>query len=123
MSVQNESYVILGVRLDFNKTSQFLEDNYCKTDHLEFPRGGKGAIGKLGILFDGMNGQYAIAGKCLKVESPEYNEYFDCFDLGPYVFGKEVLEKEVLTWLYENKLDLLVSGAVKCSFFVIGHYH
>ena len=120
MSVQNESYVIFGAKLDYNKVSLEYDKDYERIGNLMLPKGPNRAVGCLGLLFDGMNGQYCVAGKCLALEKPEAEEYFECFKVP--INNSAFLAYEVRKWIEDNGLSDLV-GNNSFAFYVVGHHH
>lgn len=118
MSVRVECYVIRGVNL-INLESYNHDDN--KIEKLEFPWCGQDCEGKFGILYDGMSGNYCIAGYCYDsgdslgqdghlnglVEIPKYSKRLD---------------NKIFDWLISN--DLINSEeSCKLMDMVVSHYH
>lgn len=91
MSVESESYLILGSKIK----------NFEWEIHEEFlfPVNGK-AKGKMGILHDMTSGSFTLAGKC--IASPGKYDGFDLIDINKYNTTKNI--RQVAEWLNKNKI-------------------
>lgn len=121
MSVRQEVYLIYGTKLDYDKVRKVDDSNSEFYDNVRFPWCGEGAKGRLGILFDGMGGEYCIAGKCIALE-----DYMgESFDLLPIPDRSEMNDLEVSDWLIEKGLFGLISEDAKpgFNFYLITHCH
>jgi hypothetical protein len=121
MSTRNEVYLIYGIKLDYNKVSD--DDNYENLDkeHLFFPWCGRGAKGTFGILMDGTNGKYCVAGKCLAIKDDEGDQDFGFMEIPEISAGLGI---EVSDWMYANKLlPLIANDALEHNLYLIRHYH
>jgi len=87
---------------------------------LEVPWRGEGAEGKMGILYDGMCGEYVLAGKIIGVSSDE-GDGFSLLEVEPI---SQELAFEVAGWITENDLAKFVDDenhAVKNI--LVTHWH
>ena len=112
MSVNIEHYIIKGVKLDkklykaYFKGEDELEESLCFNDKPE---------GKLGILYDGMNVNYILAGKC----SFYTEEYYGI----PLIKIEKTLEEEqeeINNWLKSNNLDWM-SEDYQIETYIVSH--
>ena len=114
MSTSKQTYVIYGAELDYKKVSA----NYEKLldADLMFPRNGVGAKGTCGILFDGMNSKYCIAGYCLGVDSDSESVLLN-------------LDKNKEKKYFDNVVDFFIKNLnnydkmCDFTFFVVSHWH
>lgn len=118
MSTRIETYVIVGVLLDVDAIFKSRDNGNPIFEFQDFPWCGKGATGTMGILLDGMSGDYGIAGHCLGV-SDEEGQSFGLLALDD-VSPKTV--EAVNEWLEESGLNPYVKEP-KVRNYVVHHWH
>lgn len=122
MSVRSETYILIGVELGRMKVG---EDSYEYLEKLRFPWCGKGAADTFGVLFDGMNSNYIMAGYCHSVSNPESGGFDEraTFNLSMGDPPQWTLDKakEVQEWLRSQDFEKFTSEQV--ALHVLTHYH
>lgn len=120
MGTRNETYLMLAVKLDFEEiTKEMNEGESSKFESLQVPYCGIKAKDTMGILVDGMNGEYAIAGLVLGV----VNEDNGGFPLT--VIEDNIPRDSVFKWLRETGLDTLQpkGSNIYPDLMILTHYH
>lgn len=122
MSVRSETYIIYGTKLDFEKTSEILDEGAA----IEFHCRGEEAKGKIGVLFDGMNGEYALAGYC--IECGQEDAGISLTNLTKRLKESEFdhLDSQILQFIGSNKLSIIdskPSDDFLFDVFIVTHYH
>lgn len=125
MSTRVELYVIRGVSLDVKGFEEALNANEPlleKMEELYFPWcGGEEAEGKLGVLFDGVNGDYAIAGYCVAAGNGKDDGHLSKpIEIRDREFN---LDYKVAKWLTQNELSKYLKPDSDIATHVISHYH
>lgn len=112
MSIRCETYVIRGIFLNWDKAIEIVRD-------LEFPWCGKNASNTYGVLIDGMNGSYILAGHCLMCgdSSEGGGGNLDLVEISKLKYNDD----EISSWLYENFSKDLFETSLDTIF--ITHYH
>lgn len=108
-----EHYLLLAVDLDIDPSSDEL---YERWEGLMFPWRGEGAVGKMGILWDGMGGQYVLAGRCIAIGTDE--DGFVHGTIGGATPGQII---DVQEWLDANGLSQYTKELP--AFHLLSHYH
>lgn len=120
MSIRAETYIIYGRKLDTKMV--FKDEVYDLIDHLQFPWCGEGAKGTFGILLDGMNTSYALAGYCIDVADNTDFMGFDLLKLEQDKIDEQLLEK-TNNWIAEHKLFKYLESEEGNKIWIATHYH
>ncbi len=126
MSIQQATYIIKGIKFDLKKLEEDNEDFYTKLteyydkNHYFSWRTVKGKMdGVVGVLFDGMGGDYCIIGKLLKQTQDRYDgSYFDS-PVEVTEFTKE--EKEEVIKFASDVFDINIPEHLMKTFVVDHH--
>lgn len=118
MSMRAETYIIYGRKLDAQKA--FNDETYDKLSPLKFSLSLKNVKGTSGILFDGMDGSYVIAGYCIDVgaewDGPQmsFNEIDDHY--------LKLLDHQTTDWIIQN-LPYTLCESEENKLYILTHYH
>ena len=113
MSVTKDEYVIVGVNIGYdNFDSEKDEDLMLYGGVDKFGSGSN----PFGVLYDGMNGKYAIAGKVIA-----HGDMYDGTDLTSITVPEIAhVQVEVAKWLKEKEL---VKEPYLIQIYIVSHFH
>jgi hypothetical protein len=122
MSTRAETYVIYGRKLDVDLIKN--EKSHEIPEELYFPWCGEGAKDTLGVLYDGMNGAYCIAGYCIAVGSEWDGPELGLVEIDCNTIDIDMLEK-VNTWIHGNMLYIYIQDEETSGnkIWILTHYH
>ena len=119
MSVRNTKYIMWGVEVQYPHYQSIVGDDDEKYDELDIQYRNKDGVG---FISDGMNGNYAVAGKVLAtfeeggrdIMPDGVSKLSDIFS----VTISEDAKKDIL-----DKLDGIFGYRPVCDYIFINHYH
>lgn len=122
MSVRVETYLIRGVKLNYEQFSKLWnkwdDDNSLDEREVNFPYRGKDVIGKCGVLQDCYSSDYCYAGRCIAYQDDyEFTQSFGDIEIPDYYDR----DQEITDWLLEKELIDLVED-LKPRYYLITHY-
>lgn len=119
MSTRNETWLIYGYSLPYD--SKLVDRIYemPNEDEINLPWCGENAENKIGLLIDGMCGDYILCGKVMAVANEE-NAGFPLMavPVGPW----QSTEKEIDEWLVKNDLANLCDQE-SSRLWLVTHWH